>query len=239
MFAQQQFAPSELERLLAALSDRRPRVAHGACAVLEAQYVVPRELLWALLARARRSHTRACVVRLLARGERIDSMTWLLNAIALGDRAVREQACRHLMRWGEVWPPVTPQRIAEFRVALTRASATLPAPLREQLWAFVHHVDGTSPRVKQTSVAAHRASVATPASKASRLVAPVKAPVMEPLMSPLMALAKASALRKAALVAKVDMVAPEPVPLRLPGCVVRRRYELPPRRRAPWRWMLS
>ena len=52
MCAQQHFAPSELERLLAALSDRRPRVAHGACAVLEAHYVVPREQLWALLATA-------------------------------------------------------------------------------------------------------------------------------------------------------------------------------------------
>jgi hypothetical protein len=234
VFPQQQFAPSELERLLAALSDRRPRVAHGACAVLEAHYVVPREQLWALLATARRAHTRSCIVRLLARGERIDSMTWLLNAVALGDRAVSEQACRHLTHWGDAWPRVTPERISAFRVALTRASAAMPAPLREQLWAFVYHVEGRPARVKRAMVAAPRASVP---SQAFYLVAPVRASVMEPLMSPLMALAKVNALRKGASVAKAER-APEPPPLRLSGCVVRRRYELPPRRWAPWRWIL-
>ena len=53
---------------------------------------------------------------------------------------------------------------------------------------------------------------------------------MEALTSPLIALATAHALRKADLVAKADK-AHEPPPLRLPGCVVSRRYELTPRRR--------
>jgi hypothetical protein len=69
-------------------------------------------------------------------------------------------------------------------------------------------------------------------------MAPVKATVIEPLLSPLMALAKAHARRAAASVVNAD-TAPEPPPPPLPGCVVRRRYELPPRRRAPWRWIVS
>jgi hypothetical protein len=245
----------ELELLLAALADRSPKVARGACARLESEFVVPRERLWTLLATATRPHTRSCVVRLLARGERIDSMTWLLNAFAIGDRAVREQACRHLVRWGNAWPRVTPERVAAFRMALARASKELPAELRGRLWAFVEHAEGRPPRVKRTKrvmrakVAAYRPSVPRPASQASHLVAPpalqashllapVKVPVMEPLTSPLIALAKANALRTAASVAKVD-TAPEPRLSALPGCVVRRRYELPPRRWAPWRWILT
>ena len=177
-------------------------------------------------------------MRLLARGERIDSMTWLLNAFVIGDRAVREQACKHLTRWGDTWPRVTPERIAAFRMALARASKDLPQDLRERLWAFVDHVQGRPPRVKRrATVALYRASVPPQASKASHLVAPVKAPLMETLMSPLMALAKANAHRAATSVAKAD-VAPESTPPPLPGCVVRRRYELPPRRRAPWRWIV-
>ena len=110
---------AEQDRLLAALSDRRARVAHAACTVLAHDHVVPRERLWTLLATASRAHTRNCVVRLLARGERIDSMTWLLNAAAFADKAVRAQACTHLVRWGSGWPKVPPQRLAAFRVALT------------------------------------------------------------------------------------------------------------------------
>jgi hypothetical protein len=224
----------ELELLVAALADRSPKAAHAACARLESEFVVPRGRLWTLLATASRSHTRSCVVRLLARGERIDSMTWLLNAFAIGDRPVREQVCKHLTRWGDTWPCVTPERIAAFRMALARASKDLPAELRDRLWAFVDYVDGRPPRVKRRKATQYQAAAATQASKASQLMAPVKAP----LMSPLLALAKANARRTRAVRAKAD-AAPEPPPPPLPGCVVRRRYELPPRRRPPWRWILS
>ena len=77
-------------------------------------------------------------------GERIDSMTWLLNAVRWGTAQCAEQACRHL---------ALGRRLASgdagtdrgFRVALTRASAALPAP-REQLWTLVYHVEGRPPR---------------------------------------------------------------------------------------------
>jgi hypothetical protein len=233
-----QLEEAELDRLLAALGDRSPKTANSACARLESEFVVPRGRLWQLLATATRRHTRSCVVRLLARGARIDSMTWLLNAFAIGDRAVREQACKHLTRWGDTWPRVTPERLAAFRVALARASKELPADLRERLWAFVDHVEGRAPRAKRRTVVLIHAPVATQASKASHLMAPVKAPVMEPLMSPHIALAKAHARRALTSAAKAE-TRPEPPPPPLPGCVVRRRYELPPRRRAPWRWIVS
>jgi hypothetical protein len=208
----------ELESLLAALGDRSPKVAHAACARLESEFVVPRDRLWTLLATASRSHTRSCVVRLLARGERIDSMTWLLNAIAMGDRAVREQACRHLMRWGDTWPRVTLQRLAAFRVALARVSAVLPKDLHDRLWAFVHHVDGKGTQVQPQPQALRKAQV--------------RAQVKALMMSRGMALLPPPGT-------SVRVEAPEPPPPPLPGCVVRRRYELPPRRRAPWRWILS
>jgi hypothetical protein len=233
-----QLEEAELDRLLAALSDRSPKVAYAACARLESEFVVPRGRLWQLLATASRRHTRSCVARLLARGERIDSMTWLLNAVAIGDSVVREQACKHLARWGDTWPRVTPERIAAFRVALARASKDLPAELCEPLWAFVDQVQGRPARVRRARATACYTAVATRASKASHVMAPVKAPVIEPLLSPLMALAKAHARRAAASVVNAD-TAPEPPPPPLPGCVVRHRYELPPRRRAPWRWIVS
>ena len=213
---------AELDRLLAALSDRRARVAHDACTVLAEDYVVPRDRLWALLATAGRAHTRTCVVRLLARGERLDSMTWLLNAVALGDGAVRDQACKHLARWGDVWPSVTPRQIVGFRVALVRASAALSAPLRERLWAFVNHVDGRTPRVG-------RAARVTATAKPVTRVAPQVTP-------------RSAALRHVAGVGTLESlaqaVARKPPAPPLPGCVVLRWYELPPRRRAPWRWVL-
>jgi len=159
--------------------------------------------------------------------------------VALGDRAVSEQACRHLTRWGDSWPRVTPERISAFRMALARASKDLPAELRERLWAFVDHVEGRPPRVKRRRAVQYQAAVATQASKASHLMAPVKPPVMESLMSPLMALAHAHARRVAVSVGKADAAPEPPAPPPLPGCVVRRRYELPPRPRAPWRWILS
>ena len=229
---------AELDRLLAALGDRSSKTARAACARLESEFVVPRGRLWQLLATATRRHTRSCVVRLLARGERIDSMTWLLNAIAIGDRAVREQACTHLTRWGDTRLRVTPERIAAFRMALARASKDVPPGLRERLWAFVDHVECRPPRVKRVTVAAHRPSVAPLASKVSLLVPLVKAPLMEPLMSPLTWQANANVRRTSVSVARTDTAA-EPPPPPFSGCVVRHRYELPPRRRAPWRWILS
>src|SRR5258705_13449176 len=87
---------AELERLLAALNDSRPRVARAACEALAERFVVPRERLWKLLVTTRWPHTRLRALRLLARGERIDSMIWVLSAAVLGDVAVREQACLYL-----------------------------------------------------------------------------------------------------------------------------------------------
>jgi hypothetical protein len=214
---------AEQDRLLAALSDRRARVAHEACTVLAHDHVVPRERLWTLLATASRAHTRNCIVRLLARGERIDSMTWLLNAAAFADRAVRVQACTHLARWGSGWAKVPAQRLAAFRVALDRASPYLPDELRLRLQEYVRYVDGVeaapSPQPRHL----------TPQRKPPRVLAQTPAPwvgIVRPL------------LRATASSVATALAEPQSHPLRLPGCVVLRQYELPPRRRAPWRWLL-
>jgi hypothetical protein len=215
---------AEQDRLLAALSDRRARIAHEACTVLAHGRLVPRERLWTLLAIASRAHTRNCVVRLLARGERIDSMTWLLNAVAFADKAVRAQACTHLARWGSGWLSVPLRRLAAFRVALNRASPFLPDDLSKRMWDYVRYVDGL-------------------ASLQSRLVAPTQPRVMPRPAAVAKLAVKRPVIRDAparasAPVAKREIVAPQSQPLRLPGCVVLRQYELPPRLRAPWRWLL-
>ena len=217
---------AEQDRLLAALSDRRARVAHAACTVLAHDHVVPRERLWTLLATASRAHTRNCVVRLLARGERIDSMTWLLNAAAFADKAVRVQACTHLERWGGNWPSIPPHRLAAFRVALERASPLLPEELRRRLHEYVCYVDGVAPAPSQGRLAR-----AQPVRQAQR-VQPPTASTWVGIVQPL---ARASAPKAKVATA---VVRSEAQPLRLSGCVVRRQYELPPRRRAPWRWLL-
>ena len=215
---------AEQDRLLAALSDRRARVAHEACTVLAHDHVVPRERLWALLATANRAHTRNCIVRLLARGERIDSMTWLLNAAAFADKAVRLQACTHLARWGSGWLSVPPRRLAAFRVALDRASPLLPDDLRQRMWDYLRYVDGLA-SLQSRLVAPTRPRVMP------RPAAVAKVAVKRPVMREVLANAKAT-------IATCAIAPQQSQPLRLPGCVVLRQYELPPRRRAPWRWLL-
>jgi hypothetical protein len=217
---------AEQDRLLAALSDRRARVAHDACTVLAHDHVVPRERLWTLLATASRAHTRNCIVRLLARGERIESMTWLLNAAAFADKAVRAQACTHLARWGSGWPMVPPQHLEAFRVALDRASPYLTDELRVRLQEYVRYVDGVeaAPPPQPRHVPAQR--------QPPRILAQVPVPwvgIARPLLR-----ATAPKVSVATPVAQ-----PQSHPLRLPGCVVLRQYELPPRRRAPWRWLIT
>jgi hypothetical protein len=207
---------AEQDRLLAALSDRRARVAHDACTVLGHDYIVPRERLWTLLATATRPHTRNCVVRLFARGGCIESMTWLLHAAAFADKAVRQQACTHLQRWGTGWQQVPPLRLAAFRVALDRASPFLPDDLRKRLWDYDRYVDGA-------------------ASLQFRPVAPQRL-----VARPRPATRKRPALRTPAAKPASAKCTPTPAaqPLRLPGCVVQRKYELPPRRWVVWRWLL-
>jgi len=219
---------AEQDRLLTALSDRRARVAHDACTVLAHDHVVPRERLWTLLATASRAHTRNCVVRLLARGERIDSMTWLLNAAAFADKAVRAQACTHLARWGSGWASVPPQRLTAFRVALNRASPFLPDELRKRLHEYFRYVDGVAATPAQGRRVARAKQPALQAQRVLPRTASNRVGIVQPRTR-----VSAPKARVAASAAR-----PQDQPLRLPGCVVLRQYELPPRRRAPWRWLL-
>lgn len=217
---------AEQDRLLAALSDRRARVAHDACAVLAHDHLVPRERLWTLLATASRAHTRNCIVRLFARGERIDSMTWLLNAAAFADQAVRIQACKHLESWGSGWPIVPPRNLAQFRVALNRAAPFLRDALRKRLREYVQYVDSAAARRSPD----RQVAKARPARQTQRVLQQTASNWVG-IVQPLPRLPAKAGVAK-------PVARPQAQPLRLSGCVVLRQYELLPRRRLPWRWLL-
>jgi hypothetical protein len=107
--------------------------------VLASRLVVPRERLWSLLATTSWAHTRTQVVALLARGERVDSITWLLKACALGDDAGCAEAARYLDQWGDHWQPIDKFRLVTLVAALRRAERRLPPELARRLWDYVRH----------------------------------------------------------------------------------------------------
>lgn len=133
---------ADLDVLVADLNDPRKQVARAAREVLADRLVVPRERLWTLLAATPWAHTRSQVVALLARGERVDSITWLLNACALGDDAVCAQAARYLDQWGDHWQPIEKFRLVTLVAALRRAERRLPPRLARRLWEYVRHAGG-------------------------------------------------------------------------------------------------
>jgi hypothetical protein len=135
-------AAADLDALFAALEHPCRRVSRAARDALAGRVGVPRERLWALLARARRPTAAAHAIALLGRGERIDSMTWLLNAVALGGPGVREQACLYLARWGEHRGAVAADALARLVTALGRADRWLPPILAQGLWAGVRNAGG-------------------------------------------------------------------------------------------------
>jgi hypothetical protein len=203
---------AEMEALFAALSDARPRVAREACRALAERFVVPRERVWRLLVTARFAHTRLRAVRLLARGERGESMVWLLCAAALGDADVRDEACRHLADWATYWAPVTPERLADLTGAMRLAAPALPVALREELWAYVRSMGGVAPT----------------------------APTVEPQRPTRQGLCDARDVspRQTPPKPKACVARPKRAPATAwQERVVRRRYELPPRWRMPWRWV--
>jgi hypothetical protein len=204
---------SDLHRdaLVTALNDRRPQVARAAREALAARYVIPHERLWRLLAVTPHRHTRAQIVALFARGERVESIVWLLNACALDDDAVRNQACVYLRRWNMYWQEIAPHRLSALVVALHRARKHLPADIERNLVAYVKFADG-EPHLNRLARADRRRHRRM-ARKAANIAAPAPSAA-----SP----------------------APPPVPQLeyMSGRVVRRRFELAPRLPAALKWML-
>ena len=99
-----------------------------------------RERLWALFLKDTRVAVRARVVRLLARGERVESVVSLLWACALagGEGQVVDAAARGLRAWGDTWPGDVPlPRVFEVAAALCAGERWLPEDVAGELWAYV------------------------------------------------------------------------------------------------------
>lgn len=135
----------DMAALFSALNDRRPRVARRACKLLIDRHVVPRDRVWRLLVTTPWPHTRRRAVQLLARGDRSDSMVWLLCAVVLNEETVRDEAARHLADWARFWPPLATGQLAELTGALRRATPVLPQRLADDLWAYITAADGKAP----------------------------------------------------------------------------------------------
>jgi hypothetical protein len=208
------YSGSDLHRdaLVTALNDRRPQVARAAREALAECFVIPHERLWRLLAVTTYQHTRSQIVALFARGERVESIIWLLNACALDDDAVRNQACVYLRRWNMYWQEVAPHRLSALVVALHRARKYLPADVERNLAAYVKFAGG-EPHLNRLARADRRRH-----RRLARKAASIATPV------PLAASGPASA--------------PVPQLEYLSGRVVRRRFELAPRLPAALKWKL-
>jgi hypothetical protein len=130
-----------VETLIGALGDRRGDVARAACDALAAgRLVVGRERLWGLFVKDRRPGVRVLVVRLLARGERVESVIALLWAcvVGSGEGKVRDAAVRGLRAWGSGWPADVPvRRVFEVAAGLCAADRYLPGDLAGDLWGYV------------------------------------------------------------------------------------------------------
>jgi hypothetical protein len=219
-------AKATLDELFAALEHPSRRVSRAARNALARRADVPRDRLWALLATTRKPVTAGHVIKLFARGERADSITWLLNACALGPDTVRAEARLYLDRWGEFDGPVPADRVAPLRAALHRAWPWVPRELTERLSRYAGI---TPPRRPFKSAPPPVAPPARPA----RLPALVPSVAREvgTYWNGLFALAEAVAQQR-----PKPQLPPPPLDYQV-GRVVLRRYVLPPVWPAPWRYV--